>query len=662
MRDGSSERQPDVAAVVTVSLVAALSLGAAWMLPWWIMDARAPQYGQRTLTIAVGPRAVEGDLHEIDTLGHYVGIHPLGDLATFERKFAPVGLIASAAGLLLAAWLRRRAWRLLAVLPALLLPAIFLADLSYWMNRTVNDRDADAALSLTVSAIDTKLFGTYSVGQFVMMARPGAGLFATGTAALLGLGLVFATPLAFGFKSRKKRQVQPAVTAVVIGTILWPTLGRAAEYGVRSGQSVAQAMAAAAEGDTLRVPAGTYHEHLVITKRLRLIGEPGAILDGGGSGTVVRIEAPNVELCELSIRGSGDSYTMEDAAVRIDHAPNVKLSRITITDSLFGIFAAQADDCVIESSAVVGKNLPPERRGDGIRLWYSSRCILSANRVMQSRDVVIWYSQGTRVEDNVVREGRYGLHYMYSDNNIFKRNVFEDNQVGATVMNSRGIELTDNSFSFSNGPSAYGLLLKDADDVFITHNRFVGNATALMLDDAPESRGGVVQVHRNLIARNGVGVAVQPLSRGATFWENSFEENRLQVQVLGSGNASGDAWAKDGRGNYWSDAVVYDPRGDGVSLLPYRVESAYEALAQRRPELAFFAGTPAAEAIDQASRLFPLFAPRPQMSDPHPLVHPPLEVEKTDRSKTGGVGMAATGGGLTLAAACLLLVSRRVLA
>ena len=74
----------------------------------------------------------------------------------------------------------------------------------------------------------------------------------------------------------------------------------------------------------------------------------------------------------------------------------------------------------------------------------------------------------------------------------------------------------------------------------------------------------------------------------------------LQVQVLGPGDAMGCEWSSAGRGNFWSDAVVYDRDGDGVSDLPYRLETTYEELSQRHPVLAFFSGTPAAEAIVNA--------------------------------------------------------------
>jgi nitrous oxidase accessory protein len=247
-----------------------------------------------------------------------------------------------------------------------------------------------------------------------------------------------------------------------------------------------------------------------------------------------------------------------------------------------------------------------------------------------------------------VRTSRYGLHYMYSDHNRFRRNRFEDNQVGAAIMYSRGIELAENAFSFSNGSAAYGLLLKDADDVFITANRFVDNATGLFFDGAPQSKDGRVDVRGNLIARNGVGIALQPLSRRIRFWENDFVGNRTQVQVVGTGSAEDNVWAVDGRGNYWSDGLVYDRDADGVSELPYRAESTYEALADRYPALAFFDGTPGAEALDLAARLFPLFAARPKLTDPHPLVRPVLSAWTA-----GGDEPAGRIGALVLGAALL---------
>jgi nitrous oxidase accessory protein len=376
----------------------------------------------------------------------------------------------------------------------------------------------------------------------------------------------------------------------------------------------------------------------------------------------VRIEAPGVVLEGLELRGSGDRYAAEDAGVRIERASDVALERLRIDDVLFGVFAAQADRCRMEDVTVVGKDLDDTRRGDGIRLWYSSHCVVRRARVERSRDVVVWYSQGTVFEDSEVRRSRYGLHYMYSDHNRFRGNRFEDNQVGAAIMYSHDVELVENTFSFSNGVSAYGLLVKDADDIFVERNRFVGNATALFFDGAPQSRGGRVVLHQNLVARNDVGLALQPLSRGLEIWENAFTGNLVQVQVQGAGSAEANVWAKHGRGNFWSDAMPYDRDRDGVSELPFRLESGYEGLADAHPVLTFFQGSAASEAVDLAARLFPVFVRRTKLVDPHPLVEPTGGWVAEPADEGGRFGLLGAATLLLGTSAALLVGARRLVA
>jgi nitrous oxidase accessory protein len=653
-------RASDAAATLTIVLVAATALVLAWFLPWWLMKARAPQYGQRTLLVQVSPRTLEGDIREIDLLGHYVGIAPMGTLARVERALAPFGLVATTLALLVAPWLRQRWLRLLLVLPAILMPILVLVDLKLWMTHAVNVRDPTASMNLTVKRIDPKIFGAYDVGQFKVATELGAGFYTAGLAALLATGLVFATPLPW--PHRRRRSPALAAAAMLVAGSLLAAGADAREIVVGEGAgTIAAAVAAARDGDTILVPAGVRREHVTLDRSVRLLGRPGAVLDGGGEGTIVRIIAAGVEIRGLTLRDSGASYTSEDAGIRIERAADVRIADTRIEDTLFGIFVVEGDRCVLEDNHVVGKDLPHTRRGDAIRLWYSSGCRLTGNQVARSRDVIIWYSSDTTVEDNVVRTSRYGLHYMYSDRNVFHRNRFEDNQVGAAVMYSRGVDLTENAFSFSSGPAAYGLLLKDADDVFIRRNRFVRNTTALFLDGAPQSRDGRVDVHANLIARNDVGIALQPLSRRVRFWENALVGNRSQVQVVGTGSAEGNVWAVDGRGNYWSDAVVYDADGDGISDLPYRLESTYEVLADRYPVLAFFVGTPGAEALDRAARLFPIFAARPKLTDPRPLAHPPLTGWTRTAETAAGIGVAVVAASLLAGVVLAVLGSRRVL-
>jgi nitrous oxidase accessory protein len=660
LRSGVRAR-PDWVASLTITAVVVAALFASWMLPWWVMKAQAPQYGQRTLVIEISPRTVDGDVRELDLLGHYVGIRPLGALARLERTLAPFGLAAAVAGVLVAPWLRQRWLRLLAVAPVLVMPIVMPIDLDLWMRRAVNQRDPEAALSLTVTRIDPKLFGAYEVGQFKVATELGAGFYLDVMAAALALGLAFARPLPVPARLRRRRLIAAFTAAGLSGAML-ATLPAEAEE-VHPEASLAAAVAAARDGDTVVVPAGVHRTRLVIDRRIRLVGQPGAVIDGDEEGTVLRISASGAEVRGITVRGSGTSYTAEDAGIRIEQAADVRVADVRIEDALFGVFVAKGDRCTIEDSTVIGKDLPHVRRGDGIRLWFSSDCRIAGNRVERSRDVVIWYSSGTVVEDNVVRTSRYGLHYMYSNDNAFRRNRFEDNQVGAAIMYSRGIELAENSFSFSNGPSAYGLLVKDADDVFIVGNRFVHDDTALFFDNAPQARDGRVDVRGNLIARNEIGVALQPASRRIRFWDNAFVGNRAHVRVQGGGSAAGNEWSVAGRGNHWSDAIVYDRDGDGVSEIPFRIDSTYEVLADRHPVLRFYESTPGADALDLAARLFPIFAARPLLADAHPLVRAPLAAwTASGDAARSGVALGATGAALLALAAGAVAGARRVLA
>jgi parallel beta-helix repeat protein len=384
----------------------------------------------------------------------------MGGLARLERALAPIGLGGALLGILLAPWLRRRWMRLLVVLPALLMPIILLVDLKFWMTKAVNERDPEAALTLT-NRINPKLFGDYDVGQFKVATELGGGFYLAGVAGLLGLGLVFAVPLPLPKRHGARQAAGGHATApngttaraIVIlaglGVASSMTRAPAAELVVAGAHpTITQALAAAHDGDTVIVPSGVHREHVVINRRVRLVGRPGAVIDGDDDGTVLRITAPGVEVRGLTLRNSGSTYTTEDAGIRIDHASDVRVVDTRIDDTLFGVFVVNGDRCDIEGSTVIGKDLPEVRRGDSIRLWYSSGCRLVGNHIERSRDLVIWYSANTAVEDNVVRTSRYGLHYMYSDHNAFRRNRFEDNQVGAAIMYSRGIELTENAFSF----------------------------------------------------------------------------------------------------------------------------------------------------------------------------------------------------------------------
>jgi nitrous oxidase accessory protein len=260
------------------------------------------------------------------------------------------------------------------------------------------------------------------------------------------------------------------------------------------------------------------------------------------------------------------------------------------------------------------------RRGDGVRLWYSDETLLDEIVMADSRDFIIWFAKGTVVRNCTVSGGRYGLHYMYCDDNRFENNRFADNQVGGTIMYSRRIKMVGNRFERSRGPSAYGMLLKDADDIVAEGNEFIDNTRGLYFDNSPQSEEASCLIRRNVFALNDVGVSILPDTRRVRFEENTFIDNLAQVESIGSADPAKNSW----KGNFWSDHVAYDADGDGVSDLPYLPENTYEDLVSAHPALALLRYSPSVSAIELAGRLFPITRGELKLEDPTPSMRPTL--------------------------------------
>jgi nitrous oxidase accessory protein len=409
-------------------------------------------------------------------------------------------------------------------------------------------------------------------------------------------------------------------------------------------------VAEAAPGQVLRVRGGWWRGPLVIERPLTLVGEEWPVVDGGGRGTVITVRAPGVVLRGLAVRASGTSLDEENSGIAVE-APGAVVRGNRLEEVLFGIYLRDAPGSEITGNRIAGKALAIARRGDAVRVWHSDGVTIAGNRVAGARDVVLWYSSDLTVRDNRVRNGRYGLHFMYCDDATIAGNLLYGNSVGAFLMYSRRLRLEGNTIAANRGPSGYGVGLKDMDDATVGRNLLAGNRVGVFLDNSPRESTSRSLLTANLVAGNDAGLLLMPNVRRAEVAGNSFVENGVQVAIGGGG---GDAGANLWRANFWSDYAGFDADGDGHGDLPYRAERLFEAVADRRPELRLFAHGPAAEALDFAARAFPAVRPQPKLVDPEPLMRP--------RPAAGVPPLPDPGGGWRPAAAGLLAGALALLA
>lgn len=159
--------------------------------PYWHLKLKAPQY-PRGLAIDVYVNKIEDlrSVKEIDGLNHYIGMIKLTDAATIERSISlvaiPLVAILAVASIFLAG-----KWRMVARLPMLLYPAIFVADLFAWLYYAGHNLDSHAALSSSIKAFTPKLYGDGVIGQFGTKANFESGFWlAVGAAALTLVAIV----------------------------------------------------------------------------------------------------------------------------------------------------------------------------------------------------------------------------------------------------------------------------------------------------------------------------------------------------------------------------------------------------------------------------------------------------------------------------------------
>ncbi|MFB6207406.1 MAG: nitrous oxide reductase family maturation protein NosD [Haloglomus sp.] len=380
------------------------------------------------------------------------------------------------------------------------------------------------------------------------------------------------------------------------------------------------ALAAADPGETVRLRGrfeGVDGPVRVTTPGVTLRGVSGyAVVSGGGEGTVLRVDAPNVTLDRLWVRDSGYQASRNDAGIWLN-GTNATVVDSRVTNVTFGIWINGVRSARIDDTTIVGRESvrPLSNRGNGIQLWRADGAVVTDTRITDVRDGLYFsWTSGARARNNTMWDLRYGVHYMYSDRCRLVNNTAFNNDVGYALMVSEDLTLRGNRAVNNTGRSGHGILLKSVDYSTIRGNDLVGNDNGLYVYNSLHNtfRG-------NLILENRVGVHLTAGSVRERVFNNTFVANGVPVKAV-----IGElvAWNESGRGNYWAAARTVDLDDDGVSDVPYRPAGLVQRLVQQRPAVAVFAHSPAFRAISTAERSLPVVR-TPGVIDRKPLVNPP---------------------------------------
>ena len=419
-------------------------------------------------------------------------------------------------------------------------------------------------------------------------------------------------------RSASCRSGGPAAFAAGLALLQFAVAAAAAAAGIRvpaGGDALAAALSAARPGDVLVLAPGVHRGPVRIDRTVTLVGEPGAIIDGGGTASTVTISAPEVVLRGLVIRNSGADLAAQDSGITVDaEGDGAVIENNRILDNLMGVSLRGPKKAVVRGNLIEGRRYRRVNdRGDDIWIWNSPGSIVENNDIRWGRDgIFVTTSRDNLFRGNRFRALRFAVHYMYTNDSRLEGNLSLGNTMGFGLMFSTGLEVTGN---LSEGDAQRGILLNYVNGSVITGN---------MVRGGPEKCVFIYNSNKNRFASNwfegcDIGIHFTAGSERNEIYGNAFVDNREQVKYVGTRDLE---WSRNGRGNYWSDYLGFDLDRDGIGDQPYRPNDLVDQIFWRYPLAKLLFNSPALHLLRWAQREFPGLHPG-GVTDSFPLMRPP---------------------------------------
>ncbi len=380
-------------------------------------------------------------------------------------------------------------------------------------------------------------------------------------------------------------------------------------------KSIKSAILAAENYDTIYVHNGMYKEsNIVIDKPLVLIGIDHPTLDGEKKYEIVSIKSSDVTFKGFRVQRSGRASLDDPGAIKIYESRNVFIEENILYDNFFGIYAQYSKNCIIRNNNIIAFGIDEQNIGNGIHCWKSDSLLIIGNTIQGHRDGIYFeFVTNSVIWRNIaIANVRYGLHFMFSNDDSYISNVFKKNGAGVAVMFTKRVKMINNVFKDNWGDASYGLLLKEISDSYLFNNQFYSNTTAIYMEGANR-----ILVERNQFNQNGWGMKIQASCMDNTITKNNFKSNTFDVSTNGS------LVLNTFDLNYWDKYEGYDLNKDLIGDVSYRPLSLFSVLVESNPALMILFKSFIVTLLDRSEKILPTLTPD-NFIDNQPMMKPYL--------------------------------------
>ena len=376
--------------------------------------------------------------------------------------------------------------------------------------------------------------------------------------------------------------------------------------------SVQQAINVAKNGDTVLVEPGIYKEkNIVIDKSIVLIGNHYPVLDGEHTYEIISIKSNNVTVKGFKLIHSGVSSLIDIAGIKIYSRNEVTIADNIVEDTFFGIYLQKAVNCLIENNKLTAYAATDQQSGNGIHCWQCDSLRIIGNTITGHRDGIYFeFVTNSVIWRNISNtNSRYGLHFMFSHNNAYIANVFQNNNAGVSVMFSHGVKMFNNVFEDNWGDGCYGIFLKEITDSYISGNKFLRNTTGISMEGANR-----ITVEKNEFSNNGWAFKIEASCLDDTITHNNFLGNSFDVATNGTLVSSFNY-------NYWDKYEGYDLDKNNVGDVPYHPVSLFSMIVAENPSAMILFRSVMATLLDKVEKILPSLTPE-NLVDHYPYMKP----------------------------------------
>ena len=382
------------------------------------------------------------------------------------------------------------------------------------------------------------------------------------------------------------------IVPTVIGDSYSGTVYYVGGTGLGNYTNIQDAIDAASNGDTVFVYNGTYCENVIVDKSINLIGEDRdiTIIDGEGSGDVVRIEADVVNVSGFTMANT----SLPGSGILINSKYN-KISYNKIIDTNYMGIQCHFDNNSFMDNYFISNHL-------GFLLGSSNNTLIGNNFENDGIFIESGSYQNT-IEDNVVNgkplvylEGETGVEINDAGQIILvdcENVAINDVDISSTFVGMELITTVNSEIKYNNiNDCIAGIFLDMSSHNDIYDNDLGSNLVGMALSNSENNIMKKNYVHNsssygdydsmglyltyssnnNTIAENIVagiedyGISITYDSRDNLVHHNNFIENDQNAK-----DECNNQWDDGSEGNYWDDYSGEDNDSDGIGDSPYNI-------------------------------------------------------------------------------------------